>query len=236
MLAATTLAHAATIFSRTQYLTSTSRLNPSETWEVSVTSTLFDNFNGDFSKREWRYTLTNLSYVPDPLPPGVGTLVGNGITFFYVPVFGTNPLGGGPFQNYFEPPGWGAHFFEVIGDNIRLQPVSWRTSSAPLLVGESADFGFSITGPITISTTNALMTTEQRGCCGPVEGVFGSIFAPVPVFFPEPVPEPGTLSMLLGAIPGGLLVLEIRRHSRTRLATSSRPSSGRKNQLGPSTR
>lgn len=210
LLSAATLAHATTIFSTTQSLTGMSSLNPGETWKVSVTSTLSDNFNGDFSKQEWRYTLTNISYVPDPLPPSVGNLAGNGITLFNVPVSGTNIAGGGPFQDYFEPAGWSAMLHGSIGDFIPVNPVLWRTLSAPLLPGESGDFGFSITGPVAISTTNVRISSEQvsGGSIGPVPGISGTIAVPVPV------PEPATLSMLLVAISGGFLVAIIRRRPR----------------------
>jgi hypothetical protein len=207
MLAAATLTHAATIFSTTQHLTGMSRLNPGETWEVSVTSTLSDNFNGDFSKEEWRYTLTNISYVPDPIPPGVGTLTGNGITLFNVPEDGTNPAGGGPFQDYFEPPGWSAMLRGFVFEFTPVNPVLWRTGSSPLLPGESGDFGFSITGPIAISMTNVYMSSEliSGGSPGPVDVISGTI--PVPV----PVPEPGTLTMLAAALSGVFLLRGIRR-------------------------
>jgi len=93
---------------------------------------LSDNFNGDYSKQEWRYTGTNLTYVPNALPPSVGTLLGNGITIFSVSVcsFGFAPQpacsgavlidetqpGRGAFQDYFQPTGWIPVFRQYIGE------------------------------------------------------------------------------------------------------------------------
>src|SRR4051794_24949650 len=127
MLAVATVVHAATTFTTTDLLTATNPMNPSQTWTISIASTLTDNSNGDFSKQEWLYTVTNVSYVPNPIPPSVGTLIGDGITLFAVPVLGTTPLGTSPFQNYFQPAGWNAMFTGVISDNTPIGPVVWRT-------------------------------------------------------------------------------------------------------------
>ena len=128
---------AATMFTSTDILTGANPANPEQTWQVSITSTLTDNFNGDFTRQEWRYSVANISYVPNQIPPGVGTLIGSGITLFFVPVFGTTPLGTGPFQSYFQPADWVARFSGFVGDVTRVDPVLWRTglSSAAILAG-----------------------------------------------------------------------------------------------------
>jgi len=199
---------AATIFTSTDTLSGSNPTNPEQTWQVSVTSTLTDNFNGDFTRQEWRYSVANISYVPNQIPPGAGSLIGSGITLFFVPVFGTTPLGTGPFQNYFEPSDWVARFSGFVGDFTRVDPVLWRTgvSSAAILPGQSAEFGFSIAGPIAISQARASVSAEQLSASpGPVDVISGSI--PVPV----PVPEPTSLSLAAAAI---LLAASIRRRCK----------------------
>jgi hypothetical protein len=199
---------AATIFTSTDTLSGSNPTNPEQNWQVSITSTLTDNFNGDFTRQEWRYSVANLSYVPNQIPPGVGSLIGSGITLFFVPVFGTTPLGTGPFQNYCEPSDWVARFSGFVGDFTRVDPVLWRTgvSSAAILPGQSAEFGFSIAGPIAISEARASVSAEQLSSFpGPDDVLSGSI--PVPA----PVPEPTTVSMVAGAM---LAVAAIRKRHR----------------------
>lgn len=196
---------AATIFTSTDILSGSNPTNPEQNWQVSITSTLTDNFNSDFTRQEWRYSVANISYVPNQIPPGVGSLIGSGITLFFVPVFGTTPLGTGPFQNYFEPADWGPRFSGFVGDFTRVDPVLWRTgvSAAAILPGQSAEFGFSITGPIALSEARVSVSAEQLSSFpGPVDVISGNI--PVPV----PVPEPTSLSLIAGAM---LLVAAIRK-------------------------
>ncbi|MFL6451887.1 MAG: hypothetical protein ACJ746_30105 [Bryobacteraceae bacterium] len=199
---------AATIFTSTDILSGSTPTNPEQNWQVSITSTLTDNFNGDFTRQEWRYSVANISYVPNQIPPGVGSLIGSGVTLFFVPVFGTTPLGTGPFQNYFEPADWVARFSGFVGDFTRVDPVLWRTelSSAAILPGQSAEFGFSIAGPVALSEARASVSAEQLSSFpGPIDVISGSI--PVPV----PVPEPMTLSLGAGSI---LVAASIRRHGK----------------------
>jgi len=209
---------AATIFTSADILSGSNPTNPEKNWQVSITSTLTDNFNGDFTRQEWRYSVANISYVPNQIPPGVGSLIGSGITLFFIPVFGTTPLGTGPFQNYFEPADWVARFSGFVGDFTRVDPVLWRTgvSSAAILPGQSAEFGFSIAGPIAISEARASVSAEQLGSFpGPVDVISGSI--PVPV----PVPEPASLSLVAGAI---LVAASIRRRANKRRAEQEFPA------------
>jgi hypothetical protein len=205
MVAMTNSIAAATVFTSTDLI---SKLNPrnGEIWEVSITSTLTDNFNGDFTKQEWLYTVTNINYVPTQIPPG--PVVGRGITIFFVPVFGTTSLGTGPFQNYFEPTNWDARFSGFLGDLTRIDPVLWQTgvSSGAILPGQSADFGFSISGPIVVSEARASVSAEGLNPFpGPRDVISGSIAVPVPV------PEPTSVSMIAGAM---LLAAAIRKRHR----------------------
>ena len=123
---------AASIFTRTDLISGENPFDHSQVWTASITSTLSDNFNGDYSKQEWRYTVKNLTYVPNALPPSVGTLLGNGITIFSVSVcsFGFAPQpacsgavlidetlpGRGAFRDYFQPTGWIPVFRQYIGE------------------------------------------------------------------------------------------------------------------------
>jgi len=196
--------HAANIFTSTDLISAENPFDHSQVWTASITSTFSDNFNGDYSKQEWRYAVTNLTYVPNPLPPTVGRFLGNGITIFTVPVcsfsFAPQPAcsgavlidpsqrGRGVFQDYFQPTGWNPVFDQYIGEFETAIPLTWQNpgGSQRILVGQSAEFGFSITGPIRISTTQARLTAQVIGhsYAGTIDDFSGTVPLTAPI--PEP--------------------------------------------------
>lgn len=215
--------YAANMFTSTDLISGQNPFDSSQIWTASITSTLSDNYNGDYSKEEWRYTVTNVSYVPNPLPPTVGRLLGNGITIFSVPVcsFGLAPQpacsgavlidetqpGIGPFQDYFQPSGWNPVFFgQYIGEFESAIPLTWQNQGGlqPILVGQTAEFGFGITGPFRISTTQARLAAQAIG--GSFAGTIDDFSGTIP--FPVPTPEPTNLTLVVLVIVAPLAFLK----------------------------
>jgi hypothetical protein len=112
----------------------------------------------------------------------------------------------GPFQDYFQPSGWNPVFFgQYIGESERAIPLTWqnRGGSQPILVGQSADFGFSITGPFRISTTQARLAAQAIG--GSFAGTIDDLSGTIP--FPVATPEPTNLTLWVLIIVAPVVLL-----------------------------
>jgi len=78
-------------------IVSTSVINyqdPASLGQVQVTSTIFDNYLGDFTKWQWDYQIDNISFEPNP---GLS----NGVSGFQL-IFGAPTA----VSNQYAPPGW----------------------------------------------------------------------------------------------------------------------------------
>src|SRR4051795_4261575 len=80
----TSTAFGATIFSSTHVWTDT---RFGQGWQVAVDLNIFDNFQGDYSELDWRYTVHNISYDPPSVynPPTYSGAT-SGLSAFYVPI------------------------------------------------------------------------------------------------------------------------------------------------------
>lgn len=194
-------AHAGVIATFTDNLSGVNYSDPLVTWQVQITSTLFDNFRGDYSKDEWRYTLTNINYdlVYPPLAPQP-----NGLSVFNVllPGVPVSALGNSAFADFYCPDGWISLSRGWVGDfDYVFQPVFWgQWGSADIPIGGSADFGFSLPKSFVIAQADTYLGTIIK-YYGPNIGIIGTVTAPLVT------PEASTPIL----VAGGLALLVVLR-------------------------
>ena len=147
---------------------------------VNIFVQVFNNFAGDFGKYEWRYTVTNNSYDPNP-----GT--SNGFSGFETAL----PAGVPDLMDLYAPnSSW-------VFDCCSGQPVEWDipNSLGPgVMPGESGVFGFS-SKPRFIAESTGWFHTWQGS---QTDLVF---YAPgngveVPDVIQPPLPEPASLALM----------------------------------------
>ena len=108
---------------------------------------VFDNFNGDFGKYLWQYTVTNNSYDPNP-----GT--SNGFSGFETAL----PAGVPDLQDLFAPTA------DWVFDCCSGQPVEWDIRDSiglGLMPGESGVFGFTSAPRFITNSTGWFHTWEN---------------------------------------------------------------------------
>ncbi len=131
---------------------------------------MFDNFQGDTSTEEWRYSITNLGFLT--APDRGGTQHGIGDLSLYIPR-------DNPYQvlyrlaNFYQPEGW--FLCRSCFNFGSLWDVSWYVAQSPqigLLPGESAVFGFTINNsaaprpPGAGTGPNTVLTATMNGALG----------------------------------------------------------------------
>jgi hypothetical protein len=175
--------------------------------QIELNTTVFDNFQGDASKQEWRYTVQNISYYG--LAPSES---GFGLIYFRVEMGASV---GAPFPNFgygvsdrYAPPGWRPN-----SPLISIGGLAWSTDrSNTLLPGETAVFGFTVSnliagpgyepGPHSIVTGGAMvMAWVPNMEFEMMDAIAGPADIPGP-----PIPEPAAaylvgvgLAMLAGS-------------------------------------
>ena len=163
---------------------------------VNIFVEVFDNFAGDFSKYEWRYTVSNKSYEPAP-----GT--SNGFSGFETAL----PAGVADLADLYAPnPDW-------VFDCCSGQPVEWdiRNSNGPgVLPGEKGVFGFSSLPRFITESTGWFHTWQFDGQTDLVFYDAGN-GVEVPDVLRPPIVTPEPMSVAL--VAAGLIGLRISRRS-----------------------
>lgn len=101
--------------------------------QIEIVSTVIDNFQGDFSKREFRYTITNLSFDPEP---GVS----NGLSAFATGQSDTQPYP----EDIFGPAAW--TLVEIFPPLLGNLGTGWEIPDGDgfgIPIGGSDTFGYS---------------------------------------------------------------------------------------------
>jgi hypothetical protein len=203
----------ATIFSSTHLYT-----HPRNGAQVQIDVDIFDNYQGDYSKSEWRYTIYNISYPQgQALDKYTST---DGLSGFYLP-FGVLPISldpivtplsgftwcGGCIINDFgfsTGPSSGVAWYEVNcapnGDPPCVFPGGFTPGGIP--IGSSIELSILMRNPVLITETQAHIFSTGAG--------FGKFYKAddmiVQIEAPG-VPEPVT-TVLVGA---GLIILAAMR-------------------------
>jgi hypothetical protein len=150
---------------------------------VQILVEVFDNFAGDFGKYEWRYTVTNNSYDPNP-----GT--SNGFSGFETALPASVP----DLQDIYAPnASWD---FNCCSG----QPVEWdidNTAGDGVMIGETGVFGFSSLPRLITQSNGWFHTWENDGQTDIVDYPGGDgVEVPDVLAPPISVPEPITLALL----------------------------------------
>jgi len=187
--------------------------DPSSLGSISLTSTVYDNFGGDFTKWLFEYDVNNISY--DPFPgsglPGSGTT--NGLSGYQI-VF---PLDILSLADQFAPAGW---FLNCCGVTPPFGAEADIDNSAGLglTIGDSGLFGF--TTPAFTPFSNAYEGSWAHSWIDNGQAFIfdqrsdaDSDIGPI-VPTGAPIPEPSTL-LLFGIGVLGILCLGWQRHKKT---------------------
>jgi hypothetical protein len=166
--------------------------------EISVNVTVFDNYNGDYSLQDWRYTVTNINFTRVMTPMGEPT----GIEEFGFDadlcIFMRCGTLTSPYYAFYASPGFGGVYnpYATWGEPaVQWGPVLWP--------GQTATFGLVTEGSRQVFHGSGVALVWDRGmfgagyCCG----VGGPLDVPGPM-----VPEPAPLWLIAPALFGlGLL-------------------------------
>jgi hypothetical protein len=152
--------------------------------EVLITVDVLDNFSGDFSRYEWRYTVDNISYDPTP---GLTTGFSGLHEVFALP--GVPDIG-----NQHGPAGWvfnqdheGLDMF-LPAPAIPPIGIGWDTGNPlfpGIMPGSSGEFGFTTPDNVFIGFSGpGLTVAHSYNVTGEAVGYFSGIiaapFVPVP--------------------------------------------------------
>jgi hypothetical protein len=205
-------AFGATIFSSTHVWTDT---RFGEGWQVAVDLNIFDNFQGDYSQLDWRYTVHNISYDPPSVYNApYYTQTTSGLSGFYV-AFDLRGMHAGldlSHLNIYSSRSWRLEFMpgnDFTDNRYETGPgsgVGWKgggcafifPGSPPLCggglpIGSSADFGF--TTPLPLSMVEgyaAVFTWIENPMLLPFPVAAYELRGPVEVFGVSQVPESNT--------------------------------------------
>ena len=194
---------AATILSEQQIWTDSLR-----TASISVTTTVLDNYNGDFALNEWRYTIENLTFVGDYYPECQIRSCSD-IRFFDMHTVFPSHIA--PEYYGLDSNGWSAGNYDWFYDQYIKWPYEhmWAGPEPGLPMGASVTL--SLIGP-----PAAILRAPAR--VGVSQEPLGS--ASLSMLFRGTVPVPGTegapepSAALLIASGGILLILLMRRYRR----------------------
>lgn len=177
----------ATLISSDTYLWT----DPDSGGSISIDVKVYDNFNGDYTKNKWDYSISNISF--DPVPGESNGFSGFALIF---------PNAITDLANQFGPTGWDMNCCGIEPPGGATWDIS-NSSGSGILIGQTADFGFS---------TNAGECIVVNPC--PFCGSFGYTYIngfPSNLFASNltvPCPEPPTLT-LIGL--GSLLISRMRK-------------------------
>lgn len=165
---------------------------------VEIFVEVFDNFAGDTGKYEWRYTVTNNSFDPNP-----GS--SNGFSGFETAL----PAGVPDLQDLYAPnPSW-------VFDCCSGQPVEWdirNSAGLGVMPGETGVFGFSSLPRLRTESTGWFHTWESEAQTTIVNYDLGNgVEVPNVLLPPIIVPEPTTLACLTVS----LLAMGVARRRRS---------------------
>ena len=170
--------------------------DPGSAGTIEVTEEVFDNFGGDFSLYEWRYTIFNINYDPNP---GMS----NGLSGFNL-VF---PQEIPELANQYGPAGW----FMNCCTPGPPHNAEWDIDNSTgfgILPGFSGVFGFTTAPRFDVITIDSWMHSWKFD--SQVSIFSGSISVPGAL-----VPEPGTMLLV------GVGLLTLARSGRRRKRQSS---------------
>jgi hypothetical protein len=170
--------NAATIFNDTY-----NWVDPISSGEVQITADVFDNFGGDFTRYEWRYTVDNISYDPEP---GLTTGFSGLHLVFALP--GVADIGDqyGPAEWVFNQDHEGLDLYLPV-PAIPPAGIGWDTAITLLpgiMPGSSGEFGFTTSDQVFIGLYGPGLTVAHSNVVnGVAVGFFtGNIAAPfVPI-------------------------------------------------------
>jgi hypothetical protein len=156
---------------------------PYSSREIEIQVDVLDNFRGDYSQAEWRYTVRNLGFLY-PVPyPAFSVDYSTMITIFYIPFNLPGPFGpaGDPFSAFYGPDSWQTVYNGDSGYWTLLNPewhfstghgsgVAWvlPPSCSPycfsprvgIQPGNSAVFGFAMKKPVMMAESMYLEDAE----------------------------------------------------------------------------
>jgi hypothetical protein len=172
--------------------------DPGSGGSIQVTSTIFDNYGGDFTRYHFDYYVENLSYEPEP---GMS----NGLSGFNVAFVG--PIAG--LADQYAPLGWFLNCCGAIPPFGAEADIN-NSTGLGIPVGGTGRFGYTV--PAGVSWTDAYTGSWAHTWIGDLqEYIFSQIDPASGKSVLTPIPEPSSVAL---ALLGGLGLIAVARRRR----------------------